>query len=108
MDDIDISGLTGVPRGEIARGYLRLLRENNQMRAGICTGCGCTRADAIAAVAVGKVACCPDCSTLSVDERNAVREAVEQQRNRADAAEFELHAERLAHAETQAKLGVTS
>ena len=37
-----------------------------------------------------------------------LRAELEQQRTRAEAAEFELHAERLAHAETQAKLGVTS
>lgn len=35
-----------------------------------------------------------------------LRAELEQQRTRAEAAEFDLHAERLAHAETQAKLGV--
>lgn len=38
-----------------------------------CTGCGLHRLDAINAVLNGKVACCPDCSTLTVEERNLIR-----------------------------------
>ena len=45
---------------------------------GICTGCDAPRHKAIAAVAKGGVACCPDCSTLTVADRNAIREAVAQ------------------------------
>ena len=45
---------------------------------GICTGCDTPRHKAIAAVAKGGVACCPDCSTLTVADRNAIREAVAQ------------------------------
>jgi hypothetical protein len=45
---------------------------------GICTGCDTPRHKAIAAVAKGAVACCPDCSTLTVADRNAIREAAAQ------------------------------
>jgi hypothetical protein len=45
---------------------------------GICTGCDAPRHKAIAAVARGGIACCPDCSTLTVADRNAIREAVAQ------------------------------
>lgn len=38
-----------------------------------CTGCDSTRMMAIRAVMQGKQACCPDCSTLTIDERNEIR-----------------------------------
>lgn len=50
------------------------------------------------------VACCEQIA----DEVKSLRAELEQQTRRAEAAEYDLHAERLAHAETQAKLGVTS
>lgn len=40
-----------------------------------CTGCGYSLAAAIAAVCAGKAARCPECSVLSLDERNALRTA---------------------------------
>lgn len=41
-----------------------------------CAGCGSDRMVAIKAVIAGKAACCPDCTTLTVDERNEIREAM--------------------------------
>ena len=46
----------------------------------ICTGCNTPRHEAIAAIANGAIAngamaCCPDCSTLTVEDRNAIRAA---------------------------------
>lgn len=41
-----------------------------------CTGCRTPRIGAIAMVICGKAGCCPDCSTLTVDERNEIRAAV--------------------------------
>ena len=55
----------------------RLTRERDEERAGKCTGCGTARHEAIRMVAGGAAACCPDCSTLSVDDRNAIRAEVE-------------------------------
>ncbi len=39
----------------------------------ICTGCDTPRHEAITAIANGAMACCPDCSTLTVEDRNAIR-----------------------------------
>jgi len=39
-----------------------------------CTGCGHPRSSALKAVLEGHIACCPDCSTLTVAERNQIRE----------------------------------
>jgi len=38
-----------------------------------CTGCGSPKQSAILAVIGGAAACCPECSTLTVDERNSIR-----------------------------------
>lgn len=40
-----------------------------------CTGCGSARIEAILHIIRGKVACCPDCSTLTLSERNLIRDA---------------------------------
>jgi hypothetical protein len=40
----------------------------------VCSGCGKYRYQAIKAIANGAVACCPDCSTLTVVDRNAIRD----------------------------------
>jgi hypothetical protein len=42
----------------------------------VCAGCGAHRVMAARAVVLGRIACCPECSTMSVGERNALREAV--------------------------------
>lgn len=42
----------------------------------MCDGCDLPRIEAICAVIAGKVACCPDCSTLTVEERNRIRAAL--------------------------------
>jgi hypothetical protein len=39
----------------------------------VCTGCGTPRHEAISVIAAGSIACCPDCSTLTVEDRNAIR-----------------------------------
>jgi hypothetical protein len=48
------------------------LLESQQLHH-FCTGCGCSRAEAIKLIADGAIACCPDCSTLTVADRNAIR-----------------------------------
>lgn len=42
----------------------------------VCSGCGAPRLSAILACVRGQAACCPDCSTLTMDERNTIRGAV--------------------------------
>lgn len=42
----------------------------------ICTGCGAHRIAAITAVIRGLIACCPECSTLTMGERNTIRQIV--------------------------------
>ena len=42
----------------------------------ICSECGISRIDAILAVVDGAAACCPDCTTLTVEERNLIRARV--------------------------------
>jgi hypothetical protein len=42
----------------------------------ICSGCGSKQSDVIKMVVDGHAACCPDCSVLSVDARNELREAL--------------------------------
>lgn len=55
----------------------KLRDEINKLKPKItCEGCGSDRMSAILAVVKGKVACCPDCTTLTVDERNEIREAM--------------------------------
>lgn len=55
----------------------RLTAELAQMRAReVCAGCGVKRIDTIIAVIKGAIACCPDCTTLTVDERNQIRAAL--------------------------------
>lgn len=49
----------------------------------VCSGCDAPRLKAIYAVIEGRVACCPDCSTLTVEERNAIRNAVQLKRESA-------------------------
>lgn len=51
-----------------------LTKERDEARSKLdCIGCGGTIQDAIDAVLMGKAACCPDCSTLSVGQRNRIR-----------------------------------
>lgn len=43
--------------------------------AHVCTGCGMSRHETIKVIAEeSAIACCPDCSTLTVEDRNAIRE----------------------------------
>lgn len=46
----------------------------------LCTGCDSTARAAVLAIIAGRAACCPECSTWSVGDRNAIREAVERLR----------------------------
>jgi len=39
----------------------------------ICSGCDSTQEKVVQAVLNGQVACCPDCSVLSVEARNTIR-----------------------------------
>lgn len=48
-----------------------------------CEGCGASRNAAVWAVVEGRVACCPDCSTLTVEERNTIRDAIRLKRDAA-------------------------
>lgn len=48
-------------------------QETGKGSTNICSGCGTPRHEAIAAIRRGAMACCPDCSTLTVEERNAIR-----------------------------------
>jgi len=45
----------------------------------VCAGCGTNKIDMIVSVINGAVACCPDCTTLTVAERNAIRAAKDAQ-----------------------------
>jgi hypothetical protein len=40
----------------------------------VCSGCGKYRYQAIKAIAIATAAGCPDCSTLTVVDRNAIRD----------------------------------
>lgn len=48
----------------------RYVRESDRM---VCSGCGSRPITAVLAVLNGKTACCPDCDTLTVKERNQIR-----------------------------------
>jgi hypothetical protein len=41
-----------------------------------CTGCGAPRHETILSIALGHIACCPDCSTLEIEDRNMIRTVV--------------------------------
>ncbi len=56
-------------------------------REEVCTGCDSHRIAAIRSVIAGRIACCPDCSTLTMGERNSIREAVKDRLAAEDKAE---------------------
>jgi hypothetical protein len=60
------------------RRILSALREGQPTDT--CEGCGSARIAAITAVIQGKVACCPDCSTLTTGERNTIRSVLDASR----------------------------
>lgn len=64
----------------------QLQQEVERLRRRTCTGCDSTQSDVVRFVIAGQAACCPDCSVLSVDSRNAIREL----RQAAEGARFAL------------------
>jgi hypothetical protein len=69
------SDVNAMLTNEEAARILSALREG-QPDVDTCEGCGAARIAAITAVIQGKIACCPDCSTLTMGERNTIREAL--------------------------------
>jgi hypothetical protein len=58
-----------------AERFLELLRYTLDLekRKNLCEGCGNRPMSAVRAILEGRVACCPDCSTFTLKERNEIR-----------------------------------
>jgi len=78
VDDLELSDwpykLKEAFRADIERARAALAQpEPVAAPSAVCTGCGTPRHEAISVIAAGSIACCPDCSTLTVEDRNAIR-----------------------------------
>lgn len=51
----------------------------------VCKNCDTPVIDAVIAVVQGKAGCCPECTTLTVAERNKIREDMRDIGNKLDA-----------------------
>ena len=78
VDDLELSDwpykLKEAFRADIERARAALAQpEPVAAPSAVCTGCGTPRHEAISVIAAGSIACCPDCSTLTVEDRNTIR-----------------------------------